>query len=197
MPKVVDHEARRRELVDVVWRLIAAEGLQAVTTRRIAEAAGCAHGALLYYFPSKDAMLTAAFQHVFEATNRRAVKAAPAPRGLGGLRALCLEIMPLDEDRLAEARIAITFWQQALGSEENRRLHARFVDRWRTDMTERLGEARADGAIAASTDIGTAVDELLSLLVGLQTLGVLCPAETTGERQLAQLDAFFRRLRER
>lgn len=36
MPKVVDHDERRQTLIEVVWRLIATEGLDAVTTRRIA-----------------------------------------------------------------------------------------------------------------------------------------------------------------
>lgn len=195
MPKVVDHEARRREIVDVVWRLIAAEGVQSATTRKIAEVAGCAHGALLYYFPSKDAMLTAAFQHIFDATNRRADEAAPDRRGLDGLRTLCLEIMPLDQNRLDEARLAITFWQQALSSPTMGEMHAGFVNRWRTEMTDRLKEARADHDIADTTDLATAVDELLSMLMGLQILAVMSPAETTADRQRGLIEAFFHRLR--
>src|SRR5205823_6375854 len=143
-PKIVDHDARRREIIGVVWRLIAEEGIQSVTTRRIAEAAGFANGALLYYFPNKDAVLTAAFQHIFDATNTRAAKTDADPRGLDGLRTLCLEIMPLDEERLTEARLAITFWQQALNSPEKAAMHAGFMNRWRTEMTARLEEARRD-----------------------------------------------------
>ena len=44
MPKVVDHAVRRAELVDAAWRVIAEEGLEAATMRRIAEAAGCTTG---------------------------------------------------------------------------------------------------------------------------------------------------------
>jgi DNA-binding transcriptional regulator YbjK len=62
MPKVVDHEARRREIINVVWRLIATDGLEAVTTRRVAEASVYANGVLLYYFKNKDKVITAAFE---------------------------------------------------------------------------------------------------------------------------------------
>ena len=194
MPKVVDHDARRKEIIGVVWRLIAAEGIQSVTTRRIAEAVGYANGALLYYFPNKEAVLTAAFEHIFEATNIRADKAEPDRRGLVGLRTLCLEVMPLDELRLAEARLAITFWQQALNSPENRKLHASFGHRWRTEMTSRLEEAKQAREVPECLDVTAAVDELLAMLMGLQILGVLSPREATPQRQLAQLNGFFRRL---
>ncbi|PRX43391.1 TetR family transcriptional regulator [Prauserella shujinwangii] len=195
MPKIVDHEARRREIIGVVWRLIAEEGIQSVTTRRIAEAAGFANGALLYYFPNKDAVLTAAFQHIFDATNTRADKVEPDRRGLSGLRTLCLEIMPLDEERLAEARLAITFWQQALNSSDKAELYTNSTNRWRAEMTQRIEEAVADGTVAASVDVPAAVDELLAMLMGLQIQGVLSPAESTPVRQLAQLDGFLGRLR--
>ncbi|MEV7040665.1 TetR/AcrR family transcriptional regulator [Amycolatopsis sp. NPDC051061] len=195
MPKVVDHDARRREIIAVVWRLVAEEGIQSVTTRRIAEAAGFANGALLYYFPNKDAVLTAAFRHIFEATNARADEADGQRRGLAGLRTLCLEIMPLDDERRTEARLAITFWQQALNSPEKAELHAGFVNRWRAEMGVRLAEAAADGEIGEPPNVDAVVDELLSMLMGLQILGVLSPREATPRRQLGQLDEFFARLR--
>jgi AcrR family transcriptional regulator len=195
VPKVVDHDARRREIIGVVWRLVAEEGIQSVTTRRIAEAAGFANGALLYYFPNKDAVLTAAFRHIFEATNTRADKAEGERHGLAGLRTLCLEIMPLDDERLTEARLAITFWQQALNSPEKAELHAGFMNRWRVEMSARLTEATADGEIGELPSIDAVVDELLAMLMGLQILGVLSPREATPERQLGQLDEFFARLR--
>lgn len=194
MPKVVDHDARRREIIGVVWRLVAEEGIQSVTTRRIAEAAGFANGALLYYFPNKDAVLTAAFQHIFDSTNTRADKAEGDRHGLGGLRTLCLEIMPLDEDRLTEARLAITFWQQALNSPEKAGMHAAFMNRWRVEMSTRLVEAVEGGEIGPLSSVDAVVDELLAMLMGLQILGVLSPKEATPRRQLSQLDEFFARL---
>lgn len=195
MPKIVDHDARRREIIGVVWRLIAEEGIEAVTTRRIAEAAGFANGSLLYYFPNKDAVLSAAFQHIFDATNARADAADPDRRGLAGLRTLCVEIMPLDAERRAEARLAITFWQQALTSSQRARMHADFMNRWRAEMTARLDEARRDGELARRVGIDATVDELVSMLMGLQILGVLSPGEATAERQLAQLDEVLDRAR--
>ncbi|GER21874.1 hypothetical protein NCCP1664_03710 [Zafaria cholistanensis] len=195
MPKVVDHQARRREIVDVVWRLIATDGLEAVTTRRIAAESGYANGVLLYYFKNKDEVITAAFEYVFAATNARVDAACPHRHGLAGLRVLCLEVMPLDHTRYLEARIVLTFWQQALSSPEKSALFADRTSQWRAELGRRLEEAREDGSVSPGTNIGSTVDELMAMLMGLQTLAVLTPQETTPERQLAQLDAFLSRLR--
>ncbi|GLY31890.1 TetR/AcrR family transcriptional regulator [Kineosporia sp. NBRC 101731] len=195
MPKIVDHDERRREIVETVWRLVADEGIQAVTTRRIAEVSGTSNGALRYYFPSKEAALTAAFEHIVAATNRRADAADPRRHGQDGLRTLCREIMPLDAERRAEARLAINFWQQALNSPDKAELYAGITGRWRVEMAERLAEAERDGDVAPGAVSPATVDGLLSLLMGQQIEAVLAPARSTPERMLAQLDDFLARLR--
>ena len=40
MPKIIDHDERRQELIEASWAVIAAEGLEGVTMRKIATAAG-------------------------------------------------------------------------------------------------------------------------------------------------------------
>jgi AcrR family transcriptional regulator len=195
MPKVVDHEARRREIIEVVWRMIATDGIESVTTRRIAAASGYANGALLYYFKNKEEVITAAFESAFEATNSRVANAHPARHGLDGLQALCVEIMPLDERRRLEAKVVLTYWHQALGSAEKSALFGERISQWRSEMSQRLEEAQAFGDVAGDVKISTAVDELMSMLLGLQTLAVLTPEDAPAERQLAQLNAFIDSLR--
>ena len=53
-------------------RLIARDGLETVTTRRITSVAGYSNGSLLYYFSSKEEAIRAAYEFVFAATNKRA-----------------------------------------------------------------------------------------------------------------------------
>ncbi|KJC64470.1 transcriptional regulator, TetR family [Agreia bicolorata] len=195
MPKVVDAEIRRAQIVAVACQLIASDGIKAVTTRRIAEATGYSNGVLRYYFSGKDAVVNAAFQGIFDATNERARAADPSPRGLAGLHELAMQIMPLDHDRLMEARIAINFWQEALGSEEKAALHADVMQRWRIEIELRLREAEDDGELPAGSPIPEIADELLAMLTGLQVLACLSPAETSPQRQVAQYETFIDRLR--
>ncbi|NKX50543.1 TetR family transcriptional regulator, partial [Arthrobacter deserti] len=101
MPKIVDHDQRRGELVNATWRIIARGGMEGATMREIAAEAGFANGALKPYFPPKDDLLTFAFGHVFNQTNRRMAAATAGLEGLAALRAYCHEILPLDEERIS------------------------------------------------------------------------------------------------
>ena len=71
MPKIVDHDARRLELVEVTWKVIARRGFDGVTLRDIAAEAGFANGALKPYFPTRASLIRATFSHVFGRTNSR------------------------------------------------------------------------------------------------------------------------------
>jgi AcrR family transcriptional regulator len=59
MPKVVDHEARRHEILDRAFRRFAADGYAAVSMRDLAVETGTSIGALYHYFPSKEALFEA------------------------------------------------------------------------------------------------------------------------------------------
>jgi len=92
--------------------------MEGATMREIAEEAGFANGALKPYFPTKDLLLTSAFGHVFNRTNQRIATMTDGLSGVAALRAFCAEVLPLDEERVNEARIVIPFWQKALNDAE-------------------------------------------------------------------------------
>lgn len=54
MPKIVDHDQRRAELVLALWQVIHEQGIDGVTFRAVAQAAGVSVGRVQHYFPSKD-----------------------------------------------------------------------------------------------------------------------------------------------
>ena len=194
MPKKVDHDLRRHEIIGSVWRLIADEGIDAVTTRRIAEATGYSNGLLRYYFPGKDSVITEAYRFVVEATDIRAALDS-TERGLAGLRTLALEILPLDDVRRAEARVALAFWQRALNHGDEAALFSRSFGSWRDFFTTRLAEAAADGEIPADTDTAAVTDELQNLLMGAQITAAFGTPEGDEDRLAALLDRFLERLR--
>lgn len=57
-------EAARERLTAAAWRIIAEEGLQALTTRRVAARAGLSHGMCHYYFENKDELILAVVEHI-------------------------------------------------------------------------------------------------------------------------------------
>lgn len=57
MPKIVDHAARRTEIVHGLWLVIYTRGIDAVTFRSVAEAAGISIGRVQHYFPSREGLI--------------------------------------------------------------------------------------------------------------------------------------------
>lgn len=189
MPKIVDHDARRLELVEVTWRVIAKRGFDGVTLRDIAAEAGFANGALKPYFPTRESLIQATFVHVFERTNSRISEATRGMVGVAALRRFALEIMPLDADRLDEARVVIPFWELAIHESRFAQLNDGSMLQWRSLIRGWVAEGISMEELRADLDVEIVAEFLLNFLLGAQVVAVLDP-EFNGPGQLErQLDA--------
>jgi AcrR family transcriptional regulator len=65
-PLTITEQARRAQLIAVTIDLVARHGYQGTSLARIAEAAGISKAAVLYHYPSKDAVVRAAYASVLE-----------------------------------------------------------------------------------------------------------------------------------
>ncbi|MGZ3639196.1 MAG: TetR/AcrR family transcriptional regulator, partial [Ktedonobacterales bacterium] len=54
---------RREQILEAALDVFAEEGLNGATTKEIAARAGVTHGLIYFYFPSKDDLFNAAFEH--------------------------------------------------------------------------------------------------------------------------------------
>jgi AcrR family transcriptional regulator len=109
MPRIVDHDARRRELAEALWRIIVREGLEAVSVRNVAAESGWSAGALRHYFPDKAGLTGFAMNLVTERVTARlqALDQSGDPEQFV-LRAL-EELIPLDEERRTESEVWLSF----------------------------------------------------------------------------------------
>ena len=73
-PRKRPRQARSRvlydALVEATQRVLASEGVAAVTTARVAEVAGVSIGSLYQYFPSCEALIAAVIDHKIESDVR-------------------------------------------------------------------------------------------------------------------------------
>lgn len=191
MPKIVDHDERRLELVDATWRIIARQGLESATMREIAMEAGFANGALKPYFPTKDTLLEFAFSHVFNRTNQRVAEVTAGKTGLAALRAFCLEVLPLDEERVNEARIVIPFWQKAVNDPRKAHIHQQSMEEWTSAIRRYLSEARDSGDVGPGVDDAILAGQLLNMLLGAQIEAALAPEGRAGPGLEAQLEGYL------
>lgn len=190
MPKLVDHDERRRSIAAATWRLIAAKGIDAANMRDIATEAGYTNGALSHYFSGKDEILRTSFELVFEATNVRVDAAIGDATGLTALKIFCREVMPTTEETLLEARIAVSLWQRAMYDGHMEETNRRSLEQWRGQMAGYLEEARELGEVG-DVDVALVVEQLLNMMMGMQILGVLTPSDTSASRQLDMVDIFL------
>jgi AcrR family transcriptional regulator len=191
VPKIVDHDERRLELVDATWRIIARNGLEGATMREIAMEAGFANGALKPYFPTKDTLLEFAFGHVFNRTNQRIAEVTRGKSGMDALRAFCLEVLPLDEERINEARIVIPFWQKGVNDPQKAEIHRQSMEEWLAAIRGHLAEARDAGEVLAAVDDFLLAGQLLNMMLGAQIEAALAPAGQTNFGHDAQLEGYL------
>ncbi len=86
MPKIVDHDARREEIAQALWRVVRRDGIRAASVRTIAAEAGWSAGAVRYYFPDQDGLLSFAMDLVSAPGRRPDHRADRARRAYGARR---------------------------------------------------------------------------------------------------------------
>ncbi len=197
MPRFVDHDARKGELLDASLALVASEGIEAASLRRLARAADCTTGAITYYFEGRDSLLVAMLRRAHQTTGARMLRAAgqgASPRDR--LWAVLMEALPLDPERLAEWRVWLAFWGAAAGHpeliEENQ---ARYAE-WRALLQSLVQDMAGDRA-----ELSLRVDVLMGLIdgfglqialsKGLQSEGAVTLRQSAERVLKAQVDALM------
>ena len=181
----MDPEERRRRIADALLHVAADQGVQGVSLRQVATAAGVTTGMVQHYFSSKEEMLDFAWDVVSArvASRMSAVDPAAGPTAL--VRALLVELWPLDERRRVEGRVSVSFYAHAT-------TYPAIADKLRTAsaqlrsaVTDGIHTAQTAGELPASLDPSATATGLLALVEGL---GIQVHTEHYSSQQA--LDAF-------
>jgi AcrR family transcriptional regulator len=175
VPKQVDHDQRRRELSSAVWQVVSEHGLDGLTLREVATAAGCTTGRVAHYFQHKNALLT----HARDVMHRRMaarIDALPEqPDARTRLRAVVLEGLPLDADR----RLGSTVWAHfLLAARTDTALLAEHTVRhesWVRRLTGLLRDAYTEMSVTVPADLDLRVRGLVACIDGLALCAVATP----------------------
>lgn len=186
MPKIVDHEERRRELGAAVWRVIARDGVAQVSIRTVAAESGWSSGALRHYFATRDELLAFACEQVIEQVTERIRGIQPEGTARDAVRRLLLETMPVDEERHTEASIAFSFLALGLGDPELARVQRLHL----TGMAELCASLIPHLVPRASAARQRSLARRLHAVVDGLTVHVL-GGHLTPEEMVAELDAFL------
>ena len=108
----LDHDERRRRIAEVVVDVIASEGLDAATVRRIAAAVGYSTTVVTHYFADKHDLLLSAYHIMSEIAASRFEKTyGRDPTDLVGY---LISMSALDNADLAYWRTFIAIWDRSL-----------------------------------------------------------------------------------
>ncbi|WP_349897728.1 TetR/AcrR family transcriptional regulator [Parafrigoribacterium soli] len=194
MSRQANHDQRRIQIIEATWRIIARGGFAAATMREIAAEAGFANGGLKHYFTNKDELLAAAFQRTFYRINERAALTVGERKGLAAIRCLCLEMLPLDEERTVESRVTVAFWDRTSVNKQLMKIHADSSAIWRHWMQQHLDLARADSQLPADLSNDQIIDQILCVTAGLKVITLPDPKTAYVVDQVAVLDGLLARV---
>ncbi len=114
MPKIIDREQKKQEIVRHAWQSISDHGIKGMSVRQIADQAGISSGQMRYYYPDHAALLTAVMAYVKEKVEHRIkeIITSELPIQQKIIEAI-LATLPLDDDRYADMEVWTAFQMMA------------------------------------------------------------------------------------
>ncbi|MAC32787.1 MAG: hypothetical protein CME38_04185 [Haliea sp.] len=168
-------DERRAHIESAVVGVIARAGIERLTVRAVAEAAGCSKGLVEHYFGNKASLVAAAAEWANRTYLARVHRAVGDHRGLAALEIRLRQLLPYREEILHEWKARLAFWQQSSRD-------ARVADSSRSafqDVYDQLLDdvqvASALGEIPDSVPIQETAEMVLVMLVGWSTLCINNP----------------------
>ncbi|MGW3766356.1 TetR/AcrR family transcriptional regulator [Actinomadura verrucosospora] len=189
MPARGDHDARRQDVSEAVWRVLAGRGFGGLTLRAVAAEMGASTGLLTHYFPNKRALVAYALDLAEERTANRPLREAPP--GLASLRAALLDVLPLTPAASAMNRIWVSSWDVALADPELGERQRLRYENWRARLRPHVAAAVERGELPAGPGPDDTVAAAAAFTHGLVVHALFAPDAYPPARQAAMLDAFL------
>jgi AcrR family transcriptional regulator len=189
VPRIVDHDERRRQIAEALLMVAARDGHDSVSSRAVAKELGVATGSLWHYFDGFDDVVRAAAAEVTRRTDARIAEATEGLRGLSRLEALMREVLPIDERTRTEAHVVVGFWGRLATLASTPDAGAPTLAPWQESIRAALDEAVDDGELRADTPRKAVMTLLRSITYGQQVVEVTEPQ--TAASHLAVLDGIL------
>lgn len=171
MPKIVDHEQRRGEIVLALWQVIYERGIDGVSFRAVAEAAEVSIGRVQHYFTSKDELVVFGCRSMVSAAEQDhgpGVSPQEPKRARNELASFLCAPLPLTE----ELRVGSSVWATYLAKSVSHPGIAAVVAEAmhaRVEVTATLLDAARGAGEAGAERVRSAALGLVSLSEGLNT----------------------------
>jgi AcrR family transcriptional regulator len=191
---VADRTARRADLTDALLRVAAERGLDAVSVREVATAAGVSIGTVQHYFPTKTAMLEAAMAQMTAAVTGRIEALDRTGPVQEVTRRVLLELLPLDERRAAEVRVWLAFVLRAAFEPGLRRVQEETAGLVLDAVTSLVRAGQGAGEVPGARDPRVEAGLLMAVVDGLTLQAAAEPVDGSRQWVVDLLDLALARL---
>ncbi|WP_407649114.1 TetR/AcrR family transcriptional regulator [Glycomyces albidus] len=189
MARRADPESQQERISEAVWSILARKGIEHLTIRAVASAAGCTTGLVMHRFPGRRALLAHARDLLHARTRVRVERLeAEAPTPRAALRAVLAQGMALTEDAAQEALVWMGFLAASVGDPELADLHRRNNRVWRDRVARLVRESAPDWG---ADRVDAAVLALVGATEGAAQLACFDPESYSAALQEAMLDALL------
>lgn len=185
MPKSVDHQAKRDEVVAVATRLIAERGIDAATVRVIAAESGASTKVVSTHFSDKRELLLLVYRAAAMRARARLDAARLAPEE--GVLACAEALLPLDRARRHDWALWLAFWGMAVSDSQFSAEQRQRLRSTRTTLHAVIEAATVAGELTAGTDAEALAGELLTTIHGIAVQAVFDPRAWPAERQRSMI----------
>jgi AcrR family transcriptional regulator len=190
MPKKIDHQARRRDIAKAAISVIGVQGIDNTRLIDVARAANATTGTITHYFEGKDAVLLAALDHVAQDILHALRHADEA----GDIVELASLILPIDEERLRDWRVWLSFFGRAVSDPALARINKAYYDEFRDGLARLVRAQQKLGKLSRDIVPEVTADAIISIIDGFGVRTSLEREDWPPERQRQQLEAMLRPL---
>ncbi len=183
-----NHEARRRDVSEAVWRVLVAHGFGGLTMRAVAAELDATTGLLTHYFPAKRDLVAYALDLLERRSASRPRRAADT--GLSAVRAALLDVLPLTDEAIDSNRIWVSSWDAALADPELSGDYARKYGQSRDRLRDLVATAQQLGELPDGDPAGIAAGAQ-SFALGLVVQALFDPPAFPPHRQAELLDDYL------
>ncbi len=197
MPKIVDHDARREEIAQALWRVVRRDGMRAASVRTVAAEAGWSAGAVRYYFPDQDGLIAFAMDLVSRRVTERITAIEPSGTPIEIALRYLEEVIPLDIERRAEFDIWLSFTAQAQAESGASVLRDLLtpINQGLRELCERLIVSLSEaGVLRPNLALDVETERLHAIVDGLSLHAAVQPIASTPDRVREVLRAHFQEL---
>ncbi|MEO3828002.1 TetR family transcriptional regulator C-terminal domain-containing protein [Actinomadura sp. B10D3] len=184
MPKIVDHEQRRRELAAAVWRVVREHGVQGASLRAVARQAGWSPSSVQYYFASQGELLDFAMRVVYDLTERRLARHDPPADPRDAAFALFELLLPLDAQTRRANEVWLAFLSRALVDSAARELNLDGNRKIARVCRQALNLLAEGGCLRPGADLELETARLHALFDGVALHAVTDPERMPPDRAL-------------